>query len=104
MSHPCLKAYGNSSSSALSEMEDPDFDAAPIAFRNAGGRWDTAETSVKLEYSSEDVKERHRDHAIEAKNTWAPGDSEKSDTGSMASRTVTIQATQRAKHWISRMA
>ena len=95
MSHPPLEAppeapleaYGSSSSSELSELEDSDLDAPLIAFGNAGGRRDTAETSVKLERSSEDVKERQRGREIEAKNTWALSDSEISDTDSLASRT-----------------
>ena len=52
--------YGNLSSSELSELGDSDFDVAPPTFGNAGARRDTAKTSVKSEYSSEDVVERQK--------------------------------------------
>ena len=44
-----------------------------------------AETAGRLKHSSEDVRERQRGREIEAKNTWALSDSEKSD--SMVSHT-----------------
>lgn len=83
MPHPSLEAppeaSRSNSSSELSELEESDFDAAPVAFG------DTAETFVESESSSDDVKEHQRYREIEAKNTWALSDSEESD--SMVSNT-----------------
>ena len=66
----------------LSELEDSDFEAAPIAFSDVVGRGNTAETSMKLENSSEDGKQRHGGGEIVAKDTWALSDSGISETDS----------------------
>lgn len=92
--------YGNSSSSELSELEEPEPDDAPSIAENeeaqlvmkkprtrSSRRRNTAKTYAEPDSSSEDVGEHYKGRGIVVKNTWTLNGSEESEIDSTASYT-----------------